>query len=325
MPQPSMFDVHVDVPLTNMSVAYIQSQDIYIATKVFPIVPSEKKSNKYYVWTKADWFRDEAQLRGDSEESAGGGMGLSTDSYSCDVWAFHKDVGHLTMANADAGVNIERTPTQFVTQRLLLRQEKQWVTDYFTTGVWGTDITGVTSSPSASQTIYWSDFSASDPINDIETAKTAVLSTTGFMPNTLVLGYQVFAKLKQHPDLVDRIKYTQRGIVTREIMGSVFDIPNLWVAQAIQNTANEGQTGSYSFVHGKNAWLGYVNPAPEMEAPSAGYVFGWTGVSQGMGTTIGISDFYIQQLKTTRYEGEIAFDNKVVGTDLGYFFSGIVS
>jgi len=325
MPQPSFLDVHVDVPLTNMSVAYIQSQDMFIATKAAPIVPVDHKSNKYYVWNKDDWFRDEAQLRGDSEESAGGGMRLSTDNYSCDVFAFHKDVGHLTQANQDPQVNIDRASTLLVTQRMLLRREKQWATDYFTTGVWATDRTGVASSPSATQFVYWSDYSVSDPINDVETGKSTILLNTGFMANTLVLGYQVFAKLKQHPDLIDRIKYTQRGVVTEEIMAEVFGVQNLLVAKAVQNTADEGQTGSYSFVHGKAAWLGYVNPAPEMMAPSAMYTFGWTGVSEGMGATIGVANFYLQHLKTWRYEAEMGWDNKVVATDLGYFFASAVA
>ncbi len=49
MAQPTASDVHVDAVLTNLSVAYIQEQDAYIATKVFPVIPVDKKSDKYYV------------------------------------------------------------------------------------------------------------------------------------------------------------------------------------------------------------------------------------------------------------------------------------
>jgi len=120
MPQPNVNSVHVDAILTNISVAYLQNQNNFIADKVFPIVPVDKKSDKFFTYTKNDWFRDEAQRRADATESAGSGYNLSTDTYSADVWAFHKDVGDQTVANADAPLNPLREATEFVTRRLLL-------------------------------------------------------------------------------------------------------------------------------------------------------------------------------------------------------------
>src|SRR5512135_2606714 len=116
--QPSQSEVHTDAMLDNISIAYIQSQDVFLFPKVFPIIPVGKQSDKYYTFTKNDWFRDEAQKRADSTESAGSGYGLSSDSYFCDVWAFHKDVGAQTRANADTQIDLARGAVQFVTQRL---------------------------------------------------------------------------------------------------------------------------------------------------------------------------------------------------------------
>ncbi|NBR70500.1 MAG: hypothetical protein EBT75_00125 [Proteobacteria bacterium] len=81
MPQPTSSQVHVDAILTNISVAYMQQQANFIASRVFPIVPVSKQSDKFFTYTKNDWFRDEAQRRADATESAGGGYGLSTDTY----------------------------------------------------------------------------------------------------------------------------------------------------------------------------------------------------------------------------------------------------
>ena len=205
MPQPTQNAVHVDAILTNISTAYMQQAKNFIATRVFPIVPVSKQSDKFFTYTKNDWFRDEAQRRADATESAGGGYNLSTDSYQADVYAFHKDIGDQTRANADAPINVDREAVEFVTSRLLLKMETQFVANYFTTSVWGTDYT-----PSN----LWSNYATSDPISDIETGKRAILSVTGYEPNTLVLGYDVFTSLKNHPDLVDRIKYTSSQIIT---------------------------------------------------------------------------------------------------------------
>lgn len=319
MAQPTQSAVHVDVPLTNISTAYMQSQDAFIASKVFPVVPVQKQTDKFYTYTKNDWFRDEAQVRADATESAGSGYGISTSTYSCDVWAIHKDIGYQTRANADSQINLDRDAAEFVTQRLLLRQEIQFVTDFFTTSVWANDVT---------PTNLWSDFTNSDPIEDIETGKETILSVTGQMANTLVLGYQVFRKLKNHPDVIDRIKYTT-GVsgrtVTPDLLAAMFDVDRVLVARAIKATNNEGETAAYSFTHGKHALLCHVAPNPGLLTPSAGYTFSWQGVSDGLGANIGLRRIDMPTHRAERIEGEIAFDNKVVGSDLGYFFNGAVA
>lgn len=316
MPQPTSSQVHVDAILTNISVAYLQQQSNFVASRVFPVVPVEKQSDKFFKYTKNDWFRDEAQRRGDATESAGGGYNLTTDSYRADVYAFHKDVGDQTRANADAPINVDREAAEFVTSRLLLKMETEFVNSYFTSGVWATDNT-----PSN----LWSNYSTSDPLEDVEVAKRAILSTTGFEPNTLVLGYDVFTKLKNHPDLVDRIKYTSSNVITSDMMARMFEVDRVLVAKAVKATNNEGGTGAYDFTHGKHALLCYSAPSPGLLQPSAGYVMSWTGVSGGIGTTIGTSRIRMESLRADRVESEIAFDMKVVASDLGYFFNAVVS
>jgi hypothetical protein len=51
----------------------------------------------------------------------------------------------------------------------------------------------------------------------------------------------------------------------------------------------------------------------------------WTGVSGGLGLTIGTSSFRLESLKATRIEAELAFDNKIVSADLGYFWKDAVA
>lgn len=320
MPQPTRGDVHVDAVLTNISTRYMNKQDAFIASKVFPIVQVEKESDLYYVYTKEDWFRDEARIRGDAEESTGSGYNVGTTTYQVDVWSIHKMVGDRMRRNADTPLRPDQTATEFVSQRLLLRQEVAWASDYFTTSVWGTDVVGGT------DFTKWSDYASSDPFEDIETGKEGILSTTGYEANTMVVGWTTWRKLKRHPDIRDQIKYTTAENVTRELMARLFEVDNLYICKAIKNTAVEGATASYAFVQGTNdAWLGYVNPAPALEAPSAGYIFGYTGVSAGMGEAVGISRIRMDTHKADRIEGEIGFDDKVVGTDLGYFFDEAVA
>jgi hypothetical protein len=325
MPQPTQSQVHVDAILTNISVAYMQRAENFIADKVFPVVPVDKQSDKYFVYTKNDWLRDEAQVRADGTESVGSGYNITTDNYYADVYAIHKDIGDQTRANADAPINVDREAAEFVTHRLLTRREIQFNTDFMTTGVWANDVAGVASSPSTGQTLQWDDYTSSDPIEDIEEGKADILSVTGLEANTLVLGYDVFRTLKNHPDLVDRIKYTSSQTITEDMIARMFDIERVMVSKSIKATNAEGATQAYGFTTGKTALLAHVAPNPGVLTPSAGYTFSWTGVSQGLGLTIGTSSFRLESLRATRVEAELSFDNKVVSSDLGYFWNTIVS
>lgn len=316
MTQPTRNDWNVDVPLTNISIAYQQSADNFIADKVFPVVPVNKRSDKYYIYTKNDWMRDEAEKRPPSTESAGSGYNISTDTYFAPTYAIHKDIDNKDMAEQIAPLDFLRDSTQWVTQMLMLRREIQWVADFFTTSIWQTDVTPGN---------LWSDFVLSDPITDIETGKETILQNTGFEPNVLVLGYQVWRQLKHHPDIVDRYKHVSGGSITTEMVAALLEIDRVMVAKAVKATNVEKETAVQAFTAGKNALLAYSNPTPSLLQPSAGYVFGWTGLNGGMGVNSRIRQFELQRLDSVRVEGEMAFDMKAVATDLGYFFSAVVA
>src|SRR5437870_2170826 len=317
MAQPTLNQVHVDAILTNISVAFLQNADNFIAPKVFPLIPVDKKSDVYFFYTQEDWFRDEADDRKEGAESKGSGYNNTTDSYDCAVKAIHKDIGYQTRLNADNPLNLDRDSTEFVTQRLMLRQERQWVTDFFTTSIWGTDLT-----PSN----LWSDFTSSDPISDIDLGKETILKNTGQEANTLVLGYQVYRQLIRHPDFRDQIKYTSPENINAELLAKILDIDRVLVSKAVYATTKEkNATPAYAFAAGKHALLCHVAERPGLLVPSAGYTFGWKGVSGGLGQNIAISRFYLPQLKVDRIEGESAWVNKVVAKQLGYFFNGAVT
>lgn len=322
MPQPTVYDVHVDRPLTNISVAYIQEQEHFIATKVFPLLPVDKKSDKYYTYTQADWFRDEARPRADTTESAGSGYGMSTADYNCNIYAIHKDVGDQVVANSDNPLNPFADAARFTTQKMLLKQEADWVSKYFATSLWGTDKTGGT------HFTQWNNYATSDPIEDIEAGKEQILNDTGFMPNTLVLGYQVFRKLKHHPDIVDRMKYTTpvvNSTVDTTLLANMFGVDRVMVAKSIKNAAIENATDNYSFFLGKHALLCYSTPRASLLTPTAGYTFVWRGVSDGLGASVGITRFRMEHLRAERIEAQMAWDNKLISSNLGYYYSGAVA
>lgn len=322
---PKMQDAHIDRALTNISVAYLQDANAFIADKVFPIVPVKRQSDVFYTYDKGDFMRDEAQVRGAGTESAGGDYGVeAADPYYCRKHAFHKDVTEEERANYDEPLDADTDATDFVSQKMLIRREMAWASKFFTAGVWGTEITGGAAA-GENQAIKW-DNPTSDPIKDITGAAVKMASETGFKPNTLVLSPFAFNALKNHEDILDRIKYTQKGIVTEDLLATLFGVEHVYVAWGVVNSAAKGAENSIDFIMGKNALLCYSAPRPALRKPSAGYIFAWTGLqgSGAYGNRIVRLPMDQLGLGTERIEGEIAFDAKQVCKDLGIFFKDIV-
>jgi hypothetical protein len=313
MPQPTPGDAHVNGPLTNISVAWIQKSG-FIAEKVFPTVPVQKQSDLYYEYSKDDFLRDEAKPRAPGTESAGGGFGLVTNPYSCLVEAFHKDVDDQLRANADSVLQLDSAATEFVTQKMMIRKEKRWMSKFFTTGVWGTDITPST---------LWS-AASSDPQKDVEVGKMAIQAVTGMKPNTLVLGARVLSGLRTNQAIRDQFKYTSADSIDVNMLAGLFDIDRILVAEAVLTSGAEGATGTTDFIAGKHALLCYSAPSPSLMQPTAGYTFAWSGFT-GSIAGVRIKRIRMEHLESDRIEGQTAYDLKKVTGSLGYFFNGAVA
>ena len=327
--KPTPSDVHVNTPLSNISVAFMQNANNFVAARVFPNVPVGKQSDVYYSYDRGMFNRDEMKLRGPGTESAGGGYTVDpTNTYFAHVYAFHHDIDDQRRGNSDSMLDPDREATELCTHKALIKREKVWAARYFTTGLWTTDITGVAAAPGAGQVLQWND-AASNPIEDIRRGKTVVLQSTGYEPNTLTINQQVWDALIDHPDIIDRLKYGQTAgrpaMATLQAVAAILELDNIYVMKAIENTAGEGLANVHAFIGGKRALLSYSAPSPGLMTPSAGYTFSWNGYLGASAEGSRISRFRIDQIKSDRVEIEIAFDPKLIAADLGYFFNTIVA
>jgi len=306
MSQPVKQSVYIDKALTNISIAYRNRS--YIWDQIFPAVRVDKESGKYWVFTQGDWFRDEAAVRAPGDEAPKSGFTLSTSSYNCEEYALATDLPDRTLDNADAALRLRVSKTEFVTDKILLRMERQLASEIFTTGIWGTDNTTATD---------WDDTTNSTPIEDVMTAIDTIALATGIEPNTLVLGREVWKALKVHPDIKDVIKYTQKAIPTPDLLAQIWDLERVLIGRAIYNSAAEGATPSYSAVWGKHALVCHVAPNPGLMTPSAGYTF--------LARPFRVRRWRDDAKEAEIIEASIIVDFVVTGSGLGYFFSSIVS
>ena len=323
--QPDVRDVHIDAALTNFSIAYMQDQSNFVADQVFPIVPVQHKSDKYYVFAKDVFMRRGGRISPFGQEAPRGGFNISNDNYSVNVWRWAFDLLPDIKANADPAVNMDKAASDFVMNGLLVEREIQWGSQFFTTGVWATDNQG--SAGGGTGFTSWDDPANSDPITDVANARKTIKRSTGYLPNTFTVGFNVHEALKRHPLIVDRFKYTSSESITADMIAKLLEVDRYIVCSAVQATNQEGEAISTDFILGPHALLTYSAPAPNLMAHSAGFTFVWSRLT-GL-NNLGVASFRypMPHLGVTeagsveRIEGQYAYVHKITGTDLGYFFN----
>jgi len=121
-----------------------------------------------------------------------------------------------------------------------------------------------------SGTSQWSDYGNSNPVADVDNAKEAIRESVGIYPNVIEISAKVFKILKEHPSLLDKIKYTQRGVLTAELLATVFDVEKVIIGKAIAFD----DAGTSIDLWGKDVVLAYVpQNTTGMEEPSFGYTY----------------------------------------------------
>lgn len=272
MANPTRADVHIDTLATQFSIAYKNPNGLYIADQILPAIRVAKATGKYAVFDRASWFRDEASNRAPGARANLVEWAMDTaGSYSCEEYAAAYLLPDETRENADNPIVPERTAAEFVTDKILLAREKRVADLLFNTTTFS-GYTAALASLTGGAGVQWNTYETSDPLQDVEQMSYNVMQQVGYKPNTMVLGAEVYKALKQHPVLMDRIKYTQMGVMTTELMASLFEMEKVLVGRAIYTASEEGTTFSASNIWDEYVLVAYVPRTPALEIPALGYI-----------------------------------------------------
>jgi len=261
------------------------------------------------------------------------GMSLATDSYSIEVRGLATDFDFQTLANEDTALNIRAAQSQMLTMQLMIDREKRWASTYFTDGVWDTEFTGTASTSSGTDVIRWDEYDTSTPIIDVTNAKRAAqLASGGFRPNVMVVTRDVRDILVHHPDILARLSggatVSDTALVTDAKLAEIFEVSRFLVSDSIENTAKAGLDENNAFINTKKAALYYTPAAPGLMVPAAGYNFTWSTLDNSSGHGVEIRSYTGEYLAIEGIAEELhavmAYDQKVVGTEMGVFFNDIL-
>jgi hypothetical protein len=271
----------VSGPLQNVSVQYRNRG--YIGDRVFPILDLDSPAAKITTYDKGAWFRDEASQRERGTRAKRGGYGTGSVSIDAFERAFAKEVtdedrDEARLANT-APLNLEMDAIEFSTDKIMLEKEKRIASTIFSAtwsggnedagGLWAKDTHAAHVGGSGDNTF----------IHDVETRIDTIRANTGFRPNVLLMDATTFSHIKQEPTVLERIKYVQQGIVSGELIASLFGLDEVLVGDAIYSSAKEKKDGTdftsvdiWEKNSGKgSAFLFYRPRRPGLKIPSAGY------------------------------------------------------
>lgn len=305
----------IDTFLTNFSMQFRQDRTNFVATAAATPVPVMHESDKYAVYPRGYFWRDEAEVRPLGGRPVQVGYKVDSDTYLAEEWALEHTIDDRQRANVADPFDLDVNAVRLLEQKMLIREDRIWAAKFFKAGVWANDYQG-------GQHFTPFNDAASSPVEIIDGYKTTFAQRTGFMPNTMVLGANVAPVLRSNPDIVDRIKYTQVGAASPQLLASLFEVDTVRVARSVYNAAAEGADDDFEFIVDPNGmWIGYIEPTPMMDAPTAIARFGWTGLLGGAANQAGgvVVRGRDDRARTDWIQNSNAFDYKLVSEDLGIF------
>jgi hypothetical protein len=254
----------VDPVLTQVARGY--RNPAYVGDALFPRVPVGARGGKIIEFGKES-FRLYNTARAPGSKVAVAQFGYTGQAYALTDHALSGlvPIEHMEDASQTPGIDLGSGAVRFVQDIIALRLEFDQATVARTAGTYA-----ASNKATLSGTSQWS-HASSLPIAAIEAAKEVIRGKIGMRPNTLLLGASVFAALKQHSTVVDRIKYTGRDSATPELLASLLDLQRVVVGDAIYVDAD----GNTVDVWGNDAILAFTNIAPlaSQGAPSYGYTY----------------------------------------------------
>lgn len=272
-------NVHIDQVLTDISLGWPNNG--LVGNQLFGTVNVKKQSDKYYVFGREAWLPEVGDYRAPGTEANEiPGFKLSLDTYYCQEHALQIPVTDEERENVDSILSPDRDGTQLLTSKIMLSREVAMQTMVTTAANFAS---GLSVTLAGGQ--QWSDYVNSNPIGDIKTGRRAVNAKVFTDPNLALIPYQVMSILEDHPDIIERIKYSERAILTPEIISAVFGLERVIVPGVAVGTGGVGTPGNAivgSYLWGKDVLLAWVPNNPGIKVPAFAYEFVWSygGLSQ---------------------------------------------
>ena len=298
----------INKALSNISVQY--KNDEYIFSKVLKDTNVINESDMYWVYN-ADYTLPET-IRANGAPANMVTWSASTSTYRVDEHALKDVVTERDRDNAETPLSIDRDTVEFLTDKILLRQEYEAQKLLFTTTTFSNNTTFT------SGTSWKVATSTANPIINVLSATGKILSSSGKRPNVMVMGWATLEALKNNSLVYNRIQYVERAIVTEEILQAVFDVQSIYVGTAVMDTSKEGvhTSTAQGFLWGDDCLLAYFAPSVGRKVVTAATNFR----VKKKGLPYRVKKWYDESIEGTYIEVQTMCKPKAVATSAAYLF-----
>ena len=299
--------------LTLTAQKFMQDAPAFVGRRLFPLFFTALQAANYYVFDRENLLNTPTNIRrGPAAPYARQVMQLSGDSFSCQNYGVEEPVDDEERAKYGSAVDADNAAVRRGVNTILINHEMRV----------RNKIVSSTAIPTSSPGTQW-DLANSTPIQDVRAMREAVHSNCGLDANTLCVNRNVFNVLCDHPQILDRIKYSERGIITQQILAAVFGVDEVLVAGGVTNSAAEGLALSPAGIWDDTVVLAHVETAQDLSAPNFGRTFAWR---QFTGPD-GLQTFTYRQNEIDSDVQRVRqhCDEKLVGPECGYVLSDVLS
>lgn len=308
---------HINQALTNFSVGIIKNlRAQYIAEIVAPVISVPNQGDSYYIWDSAGVRLDSALHAPRSQV----GRVVRTESdttFLCKEFALEDQIPWARLANADAMIREEQRSTAMLVNKLMLRREKAVADTLF-----GALFTNTAALAAADR---W-DVATSSPVEKVSDAKETIRALIGVEPNTVVMGAHVWAHLRNHPDITQRVAGLVAGTpASLEQAAAALGVDRVLVGRAIYVSSAEGITPIVvADVWGKFASVCFIDPAAASDIEGVitpMQSFTWSGVAAPFSTFT----YEEEQSRSHVVQAYDCVDTKAIAANSAYLYSTVVS
>lgn len=256
----------------------------FIGTRVYPVFDCALKAGNF-----SRLPIEQLLKTGETKRAPGAGYNrdkfqFEQDSFACVEHGAEEPIDDNEKATYAYTIDYDMVASGRAMNKVLRNLEIEIAASLFNATVW----TGATLTTAVGT--EWSTASSCTPIDNVLDALQKVRESSTMMPNAVVMTWKVFKNIKKSDQIMDQVKYS--GIddpkkVTTQMLAALFEVEEVIVAGAMQNSATEGQTASLADIWDDE----YVSVARlarsnDLRETCVGRTFHFTGDGSSPGVTM---------------------------------------